>query len=453
LFIILLSNNYQTIFAVSPVFFRETINEPQADVRDVISRSIEKNSPTIDFKKIIYSSNGKELNITLLFDEFYDKSCKSLNCIYRISVPFNLDPTSDKSVDYVYTFLFSTNVNKTNVYIGSNDTSNAFFRFGEWKHFQSEVIDEISINKIEKTLDFNNAKPQPRELYIGEHFITLALDLSKVGFPDKYTFSIDTFLRNMSNLYDDDSNDINVPTPEPILESSIIDVLPGTTKVIYLDINETNKYDLNTTISLPNSIDDLKVKLESNRTNTLLNGYGSIPIIVTIPQVPELKNYIIPVTIHYAVAIISLLELPDLVSKYSISSSALPQHEYTYTKTFFLTVNVLQPTPLSSLINFNEIPKEYIAIFVGAISSFFIPSAARFIHSLLQNYNAGVHFKKIKKSLNNKNSNNLKLNQIKEKIMEDYIKGRINNDQYQILNETVSEYLSQFNKDTDDSKS
>jgi hypothetical protein len=210
-----------------------------------------------------------------------------------------------------------------------------------------------------------------------------------------------------------------------------------------LSINETHNYNLNTSISVSKLSEGVNVILPSEKNTVILGGLGNIPIIVDTKKDQEQRNYIIPLTINY-----SLLDGTPLREKFLVSSSSSISSPYKYSKTFYLTANTI-PEKTFSLINFNDIPQEYIAIFVGAIFTFFIPSAARLINNIRQNHNSSIHLKNINKIINNKKNLPTELKLTKEKIMDDHIRGKISNDQYQTLTRKLSEYTNQFDKDYD----
>ena len=55
------------------------------------------------------------------------------------------------------------------------------------------------------------------------------------------------------------------------------------------------------------------------------------------------------------------------------------------------------------LIDFDEIPSQYIAVFIGAIFSFFIPSITRATKEYFQKRSANKHLKNILKEQNSDN--------------------------------------------------
>ena len=156
------------------------------------------------------------------------------------------------------------------------------------------------------------------------------------------------------------SNRINVPKPEVLIDIDVIDAVPGTTKQIFLNFNETNRYDLNTTIYLREDLDDMNVKLTVPRLNTtIVDGYGSIPIILSIPPETKPSSVTIPLRITYSVL------------SYKDEYSLFQTKQQSYSKEFLLPINVLYPTSIPSLINFNDIPREVYCYFCWCRFYFF----------------------------------------------------------------------------------
>ena len=104
------------------------------------------------------------------------------------------------------------------------------------------------------------------------------------------------------------------------------------------------------------------------------------------------------------------------------------------------------------LINFDEIPSEYIAIFIGAVFSFFIPSITKSVKEYSQKRTANKNLKNILKEQNSDNPDisikNL-MNKVKF-LKHDFIRGKITKDQYEILKENIADVLKDLvSKKTD----
>jgi hypothetical protein len=95
------------------------------------------------------------------------------------------------------------------------------------------------------------------------------------------------------------------------------------------------------------------------------------------------------------------------------------------------------------LINFDEIPSQYIAVFLGAVFTFFIPSITRATKEYFQKRTANKYLRDILKEQNSDNPDISIKNLInKVRILKhDFLRGKITKDQYEILKENVSDVL------------
>lgn len=96
-----------------------------------------------------------------------------------------------------------------------------------------------------------------------------------------------------------------------------------------------------------------------------------------------------------------------------------------------------------SLIKVDEIPTQYIAVFLGAIFTFFIPSIARLIQDYAQKRNANKYLKDILKeqSLENTDISIKNIMSSLKIIKHEFIRGNITKDQYEILKENIVDIL------------
>ena len=104
------------------------------------------------------------------------------------------------------------------------------------------------------------------------------------------------------------------------------------------------------------------------------------------------------------------------------------------------------------LINFDEIPPQYIAVFLGAVFSFFIPSITRATKEYFQKRTANKYLKNILKEQNSDNPDISIKNLInKVKILkQEFIRGKITKDQYEILKENIADVIKDLvSKKTD----
>ena len=116
----------------------------------------------------------------------------------------------------------------------------------------------------------------------------------------------------------------------------------------------------------------------------------------------------------------------------------------------YLNLNLINEK--NRLINFDEIPSEYIAIFLGAVFSFFIPSITRSTKEYLQKRTANKDLKNILKEQNSDNPDASIKNLInKAKILKhEFIRGKITKEQYEILKENIADVIKDLiSKKTD----
>ena len=105
------------------------------------------------------------------------------------------------------------------------------------------------------------------------------------------------------------------------------------------------------------------------------------------------------------------------------------------------------------IINFDEIPSEYNAIFPGAVFSFFIPSITRSTKEYLQKRNANKYLKNILKEQSLPDNPDISIKRVMGilRILKyEFIRGKINKDQFEILKENLSDTLKDLvSKKTD----
>jgi len=106
-------------------------------------------------------------------------------------------------------------------------------------------------------------------------------------------------------------------------------------------------------------------------------------------------------------------------------------------------LNLIFNDERNRLINFAEIPSQYIAVILGAIFTFFIPTIARTTKEYFQKRTANKYLKEILKEQNSDNPDASIKNLITKVriIKHDFIRGKITKDQYEILKENVSDVI------------
>ena len=175
--------------------------------------------------------------------------------------------------------------------------------------------------------------------------------------------------------------------------------------------------------------DDLSINFSQGNHFTLLGGKGVIPIDIIANSNYHQKNIVVPLNLSY-----SVIGENDFIES-SLNNSLT--NENIYNKIFYLNLNLIDER--NRLIDFDEIPSQYIAVFLGAVFSFFIPSITRSTKEYLQKRTANKDLKNILKEQNSDNPDISIKNLInKVKILKhEFIRGKITKDQYEILKENI----------------
>ena len=106
-----------------------------------------------------------------------------------------------------------------------------------------------------------------------------------------------------------------------------------------------------------------------------------------------------------------------------------------------MNINLIKERNL--LINFDEIPPQYIAVFLGAVFTFFIPSITRATKEYFQKRTANKYLKNILKEHNSDDHGSSIKNLINKLkfLKQDFIRGKITKDQYEILKENIADVI------------
>jgi hypothetical protein len=187
---------------------------------------------------------------------------------------------------------------------------------------------------------------------------------------------------------------------------------------------------------------DLSINFSQGNQFNLLNGKGVLPLDIIANSNYNQKNLVIPLNLSYSV----IGENDFIESSFNNSLT----NENIYNRILYLNLNLINEK--NRLINFDEIPSEYIAIFLGAVFSFFIPSITRSTKEYLQKRNANKDLKNILKEQNSDNPDisikNL-INRVKI-LKHEFIRGKITKDQYDILKENIADVIKDLiSKKTD----
>ncbi|HEY6587866.1 MAG TPA: hypothetical protein VIY98_06205, partial [Nitrososphaeraceae archaeon] len=212
-----------------------------------------------------------------------------------------------------------------------------------------------------------------------------------------------------------------------------------------LEFNNTGLYNLNVKaepLKKDLSDDDLSINFSQGNQFKLLSGKGVLPMDIIANSNYNQKNLIIPLNLSYSV----IGENDFIESGFNNSLT----NENIYNKILYLNLNLINER--NRLINFDEIPSQYIAVFLGAVFSFFIPSITRSTKEYFQKRNANKYLKDILKEQNSDNPDLSIKNLInKAKILKhEFIRGKITKEQYEILKENIADVIKDLiSKKTD----
>jgi hypothetical protein len=202
-----------------------------------------------------------------------------------------------------------------------------------------------------------------------------------------------------------------------------------------LGFNNTGLYNLNVKAEMLNkslSADHVLIKFSQGNHFNMLDGKGAFPVDVIVNTNDIQKNIVIPLNLSY-----SVIEENDFTN--SDFNNSLT-NEHIYNKIVYLNCKVQGKIPL---INFSEIPSQYIAVFIGAVFSFFIPSITRLSKEYIQKRHANEFLKDILKEQDSKDLDNSIKNMMRNLriIKHEFIRGKITKDQYEILKDNMTDIL------------
>jgi hypothetical protein len=297
------------------------------------------------------------------------------------------------------------------------------------------VISGFEIVDYQHTPIFFEDKANPKYLELIPKGFKVTLDLSQINFPQNYALLINAGIKSDIYKSNDFFSKIHIPKPDLYVNNQIINVNPGDTSLI-IPFNSTKEYDLKVKVDIDKQSipQDIKLELPQENTFEILDGIGNLPLNVKIDSKSSISNLLVPFNITYSV--IGENDFVDAEHNNSLTA------ENNYLKTIFLNLNIERKT---QLIDLSEIPAQYMAVLIGAIFSFFIPSMTRLIKEYKQKYIAH----KLLKNLVNENADDNKdiqksinrLYKMYNTLRHQFIKGNISKDQYEILKENLHEIL------------
>jgi hypothetical protein len=459
--------------AISPKFSLQIIYDKTGDTQfytednKYINSSKQKEVESIiNIKTGSISSNGTHLEIQILFDETLNNLINTLNKNDSLPKEFFINILIDSDNDentgflgYDYQYFIRNNgslsqniSNNTQIngesnltkslkdhgILTSNELNDIIIDSSKSGYLLSKldwIISGFEIVDYQHTPIFFEDKANPKYLTFIPKGFKVTLDLSQINYPQNYALLINSGIKTELYKSNDFFNKIHIPKPDLYVNNQLINVNSGDNSLI-IPFNSTKEYDLKVKLDLDKKSIPQNIEFELPQGNTfdILDGIGNLPLNVRIDPKSNLSNLFVPMNITYSV----IGENDFIDTKYNNSLTA----ENNYLKTIFLNLNIERKT---QLIDWNEIPAQYMAVFIGAIFSFFIPSMTRLIKEYKQKYIAH----KLLKNLVNENEDDNKdiqksinrLYKMYNILRHQFIKGNISKDQYEILKENLHEIL------------
>ncbi len=431
-----------------------------------------------DLDRVYVTSNGTHLEIKFLFNDFLDKLKNTL--LNSSTVPQNLfinifvDSDDDETTGFLgYNYRYLLTHSNANFYKNNtlNHTTNFSqnFRQNHSNHndiLEGDELQEIitrTINSkelIEKldwsirgyeVLDYDfqplffSSKLTKKYLSVIPDGFKVTLDLAQIGYPTNYAILVEVGRKSEDYKFSHVFGKIHVPRPDLILEDKSININNGKNSIV-LEFNNTGLYNLNVKTELLkkdlSNYDDLSMNFSQGNQFKLLSGKGVLSMDIIANSNYNQKSLIIPLNLSYSV----IGENDFIESSFNNSLT----NENIYNKILYLNLNLINER--NRLINFDEIPSQYIAVFLGAVFSFFIPSITRSTKEYFQKRNANKDLKNILKEQNSDNPDTSIKNLInKAKILKhEFIRGKITKEQYEILKENIADVIKDLiSKKTD----
>jgi hypothetical protein len=269
----------------------------------------------------------------------------------------------------------------------------------------------------------------------------VTLDLAQIGYPTNYGVLVEVGRKSDDYKFSHLFGKIHIPRPDLILEDKSLNINNGKNSVV-LEFNNSGLYNLNVKAEplkkdLSNNDDnggDLSINFRQGNQFDLLNGKGVLPIDIIASSNYDQKNVVVPLNLSY-----SVIGENDFIE--SGFNNSLTQ-ENVYNKILYLNLDLINER--NRLINFDEIPSQYIAVFLGAVFTFFIPSITRATKEYFQKRTANKYLKNILKEQISDNPADISIKNIMSIIRilkQEFIRGKITKDQYEILKENISDVL------------
>lgn len=482
-FIVCLTFLYSAVYGFSPKLKAEPLtNEtenyisysPNGSHNNTLSY-LQKN---INLDRVYVTSNGTHLEIKFLFNDFLERLKNVL--LGNSTVPPNLfinlfiDSDDDETtgfLGYNYRYLLTSNNSK----LYNNDTTNFIpirnFSQGsiqnylnnnnilEGKELEEIITRTLNSKDIVEKLDwiirgyelldydfqplFFSSELNKQYLSVVPDGFKVTLDLGQIGYPSNYALLVEVGRQSADYKFTTVFGKIHVPRPDLNLEDKTINIANGKNSFV-LEFNNTGLYNLNVKVDkLLNKkpSDDLSINFSQGNQFQLLSQKGVLPVDIVADSNYKQKNLVVPLNLSYSV--IGENDFTDQGFNNSLT------REHTYNKIVYLNLNLNEK---NRLLNLDEIPSQYIAVFLGAVFTFFIPSITKSAKEYFQKRTANKYLENILKEHNSENPeisiknvmNSLRI------LKQEFIRGNISKDQYEILKENIADILKDLiSKKTD----
>src|SRR6187200_954155 len=432
-FIVYLTFLFSDVYGFSPKLKTEF---PSKEVQNYIyygppddsNKTLKYLQQSSDLDRVYVTSNGTHLEIKFLFNDFLDKLKNAIlnsttapqNLFINIFVDSDHDETTG-FLGYNYRYLLThANSNSSNDTKLNSPTTTNFSRFTQNQSNHTEILDSEELQQliartinskdlIEK-LDWNirgyelldydfqplffSSKVTKKSLTVIPDGFTVNLDLAQIRYPTNYGILVEVGRKSEDYSFSKTFGKVHVPRPDLNLEDKSINIHNGKNSVA-LEFNNTGLYNLNVKAELlekdiSHSDSDLSINFSQGNQFNLLNGKGVLPIDLIASSDYSQKNLVVPLNLSYSVIGENLFR--------EVGFNKSLTQENINNKIVYLNINLIKERNL--LINFDEIPPQYIAVFLGAVFTFFIPSIIRATKDYFQKRTANKYLKEILKEQN-----------------------------------------------------
>jgi hypothetical protein len=475
-----------TVYGVSPTLRNTQLNNEKQNFlfygpNDGSNNTLNYLEQNIDLDRVYVKSNGTHLEIKFLFNNFLERLKDVL--FNNSTVPQNLfinifiDTDDDETtgfLGYGYRYLLINNASEAsndNNTTANPDTKSYKNSIQEYLNhtdiLEGKELDEVitrTLNSKEiverlnwvirgyELLDYDfqplfySSKLTQKQLSVIPDGFKVTLDLAQIGYPLNFAVLVDIGRKSDDYKLSHTFGKIHLPRPTLNLEDNTINIANGKNSVA-LEFNNSGLYNLNVKADLlkkesSKNNDGLSINFSQGNQFEILDGKGSFPLDIIASSNFDQKHLIVPLNLSY-----SVLGENDFADVNFNNSLTL---EKIYNKIVYL--NLIFNDERNRLINFAEIPSQYIAVILGAIFTFFIPTIARTTKEYFQKRTANKYLKDILKEQNSDKPDvsikNL-INKVRI-IKHDFIRGKVTKDQYDILKENVSDVIKDLiSKKTD----